>query len=262
VITRADGPGAVTMPGNHSAQAFGKHSLIHHGFELIERVLDQEAVETLRQAMDQLACRLRGGARNLLRDSETIAALANSDLLKSLSNAALGADAFPVRGLFFDKSPDANWKVPWHQDTAVAVAERIEAPGFIGWSVKDGVPHVHPPTGILERMVALRIHLDDCGPDNGPLRVLPGSHCHGKLSDEEIEHWRQTTEEISCCASQGDVLVMRPSLLHASSPAKSPSHRRVIHLEYACSALPSGMRWFEQSNRSLPPTDFQLQTSR
>ena len=211
--------------------------------------------------MDQLRSRQRAGARNLLRDSETIAALAISDPIKSVADAALGADAFPVRGLFFDKSPDANWKVSWHQDTAIAVAERVETPGFIGWSEKEGVTHVHPPLQVLERMVALRIHLDDCGPDNGPLRVLPGSHRHGKLSDEEIEHWRKTTEELSCCVSQGDVLVMRPLLLHASSPAKSPSHRRVIHLEYACSSLPNGMRWFEQSNRSLPPTDCRLQAS-
>jgi len=176
--------------------------------------------------------------------------MANSGSIKSLAEAALAADPFPVRALLFDKAPVANWKVPWHQDTAIAVAERVEVAGFIGWSVKDGVPHVHPPTEILEQMVALRIHLDDCGPDNGPLRVLPGSHRHGKLDEAEIEHWRRTTTEVSCCVAQGDVLVMRPLLLHASSPAKLPSHRRVIHLEYACGALPDGMRWFAQSTQA------------
>lgn len=176
-----------------------------------------------------------------------------------MANAALGADAFPVRALLFDKAPAANWKVPWHQDTAIAVAGRMEVPGFIGWSVKDGVTHVHPPVDVLERMVSLRIHLDDCGSDNGPLRVLPGSHRHGKLDDAEIERWRQTTEEVSCCVSQGDVLVMRPLLLHASSPAKSPSHRRVIHLEYARDELPNGMRWFEQPSYSSPLPEFNLQ---
>jgi ectoine hydroxylase-related dioxygenase (phytanoyl-CoA dioxygenase family) len=161
--------------------------------------------------------------------------------------------------LLFDKAPAANWKVPWHQDTAIAVAERVEVPGFVGWSVKDGVTHVHPPVEILERMVALRIHLDDCGPDNGPLRVLPGSHRHGKLDEAQIEHWRQTTAEVRCCAMQGDVLVMRPLLLHASSPAKAPSHRRVIHLEYACGALPNGMRWFEQTTPTMNSPAFSPQ---
>lgn len=235
------------------------YSLTNDGFEIVEGFLALEAVEELRDAVAQLPAGHRGGVRNLLRDSETIAALASSDSLKSLADAALGADAFPVRGLFFDKLPAANWKVPWHQDTAIAVAERVGTPGFIGWSVKDGVTHVHPPTGILERMVALRIHLDDCGPDNGPLRVLPGSHREGKLQDDAIERWRRTTPEVSCCAASGDVLVMRPLLLHASSPAKSPSRRRVIHLEFACDALPNGMKWFEQPKPYLRSTDSELQ---
>jgi ectoine hydroxylase-related dioxygenase (phytanoyl-CoA dioxygenase family) len=107
-------------------------------------------------------------------------------------------------------------------------------------------------------MVSLRIHLDGCGPDNGPLRVLPGSHRHGKLDDDEIERWRLTTEEVSCCVSRGDVLVLKPLLLHASSSAKSPSHRRVIHIEYACGPLPEGLRWFEQPTQTFLATAFDL----
>jgi len=236
-----------------------KHALWNDGFEIVEGVLHQDEVEELRRAVDELPSRHRGGARNLLQHSEFIAAVATSQPVKALADAALGADAFPVRALLFDKAPGANWKVPWHQDTAIAVAQRVDAPGFIGWSVKDGVAHVHPPATILERMVSLRIHLDDCGPDNGPLRVLPGSHRYGKLDDDEIERWRRTTEEVSCCVSQGDVLVMKPLLLHASSPAKSLSHRRVIHIEYASGPLPEGLRWFEQPTQTLPATEFDLQ---
>ncbi len=224
-----------------------KYSLPRDGFEIVERVLSHEELEELRRAVAELPSRHRGGVRNLSRNSETVAALALVGPVKALDDTALGAEAFPVRAILFDKAPTANWKVPWHQDTAIAVAERAEAPGFVGWSVKAGVTHVHPPVEILERMVALRVHLDDCGSENGPLRVLPGSHRLGKLDEAQIEHWRQTTAEVSCCAAHGDVLLMRPLLLHASSPAKSPSHRRVIHLEYACGALPNGMRWFEQT---------------
>jgi len=104
-------------------------------------------------------------------------------------------------------------------------------------------------------MVSLRIHLDDCGTDGGTLRVMPGSHRHGKFDDDAIERLRQMTEAVSCCVAQGDVLVMRPLLLHASSPAKSLSHRRVIHIEYACGPLPEGLRWFaQQHSRFLQPT--------
>jgi hypothetical protein len=36
---------------------------------------------------------------------------------------------------------------------------------------------------------------------------------------------------------------MRPLLLHASSPAADPRHRRVIHLEFAAEPLPGGLEW-------------------
>lgn len=235
-----------------------KYSLPRDGFEIVERVLCHEECEELRGAVAELPCRHRGGVRNLLQNSEAIAALATSGPVIDLADAALGAPAFPVRALLFDKALAANWKVPWHQDTAIAVAERAEAPGFVGWSVKDGVMHVHPPVNILERMVAVRIHLDDCEPDNGPLRVLPGSHRHGKLEEAEIERWRPTTGEVSCCLAQGDVLLMRPLLLHASSPAKSPSHRRVIHLEYAGKPLPNGLHWYERTSSASYSLDFNL----
>ncbi len=255
----ADGSVKGTQPAQHSRPAVGSYALARDGFALAEMRCNQAEVESLRQVMAQLPFRHRGGARIRLSDAASIAFLANSPALKALADAALDADAFPVRALFFDKTPAANWRVPWHQDTAIAVAERIETPGFFGWSVKDGVIHVHPPTGILERMVALRLHLDDCGPENGPLRVLPGSQGHGRLEEDEIERCRQTTAEVRCCAAAGDVLVMRPLLLHASAPANSPSRRRVIHVEYACEALPNGLRWYEQPQRSYFFTESALQ---
>jgi ectoine hydroxylase-related dioxygenase (phytanoyl-CoA dioxygenase family) len=232
-----------------------KYSLPRDGFEIVERVLSHEELEEFRHAVAELPSRHRGGVRNLLQNSESVAALASAGPVKALADAALAAEAFSVRALLFDKVPAANWKAPWHQDTAIAVAERVEGPGFIDWSVKDGVTHVHPPVAVLERMVVLRVHLDDCGPDNGPLRVLPGSHQPGRLADAEIERWRQTTKEVICCAAQGDVLIMRPLLLHASSAATSPSHRRVIHLEYACDALPGGLNWCVQPAYTLSSTD-------
>jgi len=259
VKSRADYPEPGPPSVSHAWQAVGKYSLTRDGFELVERVFERNTVEVLCRAVVELPSRQRGGVRNLLRNSETVAALASAGPVKALADTTLGAEAFPVRAILFDKAPTANWKVPWHQDTAIAVAERVETPGFIGWSVKDGVTHVHPPVEILERMVALRIHLDDCGRDNGPLRVLPGSHRFGKLDEAQIEHWRQTTTEVSCCAAQGDVLMMRPLLLHASSAAKTPSHRRVIHLEYACGALPNGMRWFEQTTQTMNSPAFSPQ---
>jgi len=186
------------------------------------------------------------GARNLLRNCPAVAALARSQVLRELVAPVLGDAAFPVRALFFDKLAGANWQVGWHQDLSIAVAERMEISGFTGWSVKQGVMHVQPPASVLENMLTLRVHLDDCGEDNGPLRVMCGSHQHGRLTDQQIEQWQRNGEPVTCMVPKGAVLLMRPLLLHASAPAKNPRHRRVIHLEYAADPLPDGLQWFEQ----------------
>jgi len=223
------------------------NTIQQHGFSLISRALSADEIESLREETSCLTNRHRGGARNLLSQSSLISSLARQHSVKQIADQALDADAFPVRALFFDKVAEANWKVPWHQDIAIAIQKRIETPGFTGWSEKDGVPHVHPPASILAGMIAVRLHLDDCGSDNGPLRVIPGSHTQGILTTEQIDAARKQTPEVTCSAKAGDVLALRPLLLHASSPALFPSHRRVIHIEYACRPLPHGLQWFEQA---------------
>ena len=191
--------------------------------------------------------KVRGGLRNVLRLSPLAAALAASENLVSFVSGLIGGNAFPVRAIFFDKTNGANWGVPWHQDLAIAVAKQIETEGFGPWSVKEGTVHVQPPPEILANLVTVRLHLDDCAADNGALRILSGSHAHGVLSDEAISHWIKTWPPATCAVRKGDALVMRPLLLHASSPAKNPSHRRVLHVEYAATELPNGLTWVERA---------------
>ena len=186
-----------------------------------------------------------GGVRNLLRTNPLVSAFAKSSVVTQLLEQAVEDHVFPVRAIFFDKNPDANWLVPWHQDLAIAVTKKNETAGFSGWSVKDGTLHVHPPEEILAGMVTLRLHLDDCDAGNGALKVIAGSHRAGKIFAGEITRWTTAHEPIICELSKGDVLLMRPLLLHASSPAKSPRHRRVLHIEYATQKLPSGLEWFD-----------------
>jgi len=126
----------------------------------------------------------------------------------------------------------------------LAVAERWEIEGWTNWSVKAGVHHVQPPAAVLESMVTLRIQLDDCGADNGPLRVLSGTHRMARIKGKAIASLRSKIAEVACIAPAGSVLAFKPLLLHASSPAKVPCHRRVIHLEYApTNLLPPALRW-------------------
>jgi ectoine hydroxylase-related dioxygenase (phytanoyl-CoA dioxygenase family) len=184
--------------------------------------------------------------KRLLRYGE----LAGSPAIRHLIEPVLGAECYPVRGILFDKVPGANWKVPWHQDVTIAVQNRIEAEGFGPWSIKVDVLHVQPPAAVLEQMLSLRLHLDPCGEGNGALRVIPGSHRWGRIAEGKIPSIREASHEHACLLGIGDVLLMRPLLLHASSASCVPDHRRVIHLDFAAAQLPPGMGWFSELNPS------------
>jgi len=221
------------------------------GFCIIRGLIERQVCDELIEAIH--CCHLgRPGQspnlRNLLQELPHVASLARSQRLLNEINSAVTGVAFPVRAILFDKTPAANWSLGWHQDLAIAVRERLDTPGFNAWSIKEGVPHVHPPEQILEQMIAARIHLDDCPAENGALMVIPGSHRAGKLDQMAIDRWRESDEPVVCAAQRGDVLLMRPLLLHASQPAQNPARRRVLHIEYATCDLPGGLQWYEGNN--------------
>lgn len=182
------------------------------------------------------------GVRLVLQRSPIFAALAASEQLKALVEPILGPRAVVVRSLLFDKTPEANWDVPWHQDTTIAVETRAEVPGFGPWSVKEGVPHVRPPAGVLAAMLAVRINLDPSGEDNGPLLVAPGAHLHG-IRHDNVDSANFESAKVNCATEAGGVVMMRPLLFHASRKAIQPTHRRVLHLEFAACDLPPPLRW-------------------
>jgi ectoine hydroxylase-related dioxygenase (phytanoyl-CoA dioxygenase family) len=182
------------------------------------------------------------GARNLLHLTEVHAVAASPKIMSTLQSL-FGSAFRTVRGLFFDKTENANWPVPWHQDLSLAVQKRQDVPGWGKWTVKRGVTHVQPPPEILSRMITMRLHLDDCPAENGALRVIPESHRRGILRHDQVISEAERPFEI-IPADAGDALFMRPLILHASSPALIPSHRRVLHLEFAPpDLLPKELAW-------------------
>lgn len=222
------------------------------GFTIVPHAVPGHTVEALLDALgpqSAAAAGSRGGVRHLLRDVPAVQRLAADPAMRSVAEAAVGLGAIAVRGLLFDKTPGANWKVIWHQDLTIAVRERRDVPGFGPWSEKEGVPHVQPPEALLRQMVAVRLHLDDCTEANGPVRVLPGSHREGRLAPADIDRWKATGAERVCPVARGGILAFQSLLLHASSPSAGPAHRRVVHLEYVAAdwqVLPAGLEWHEQ----------------
>lgn len=154
-----------------------------------------------------------------------------------------GAGARPVRAILFDKNDRMNWSLAWHQDRTIHVRARRAVPGFGPWTVKSGLLHVAPPFDLLERMVTIRIHLDDVPTDNAPLLIAPGSHLFGLVREDRIEAVVARCGVYACTARAGDIWVYATPILHASDAAATPRRRRVLQVDYAGFDLPGGLEW-------------------
>lgn len=212
-----------------------QQQLDREGHAVVADVLEPASLPSLREAFAAWL-RDRPGARDGL-DQAPVRALLASAGARRLLTAVLGDGAFAYRATLFDKNDGANWLVAWHQDLVVPVRERGDADGFGPWSEKHGVIYVQPPVAALERALAVRFDLDGSDADNGALRVLPGSHRFGVLGRQRIDELAASTSPVTCVVPAGAALLMRPLLLHASSRAVAPSHRRVLHVECASRPL-------------------------
>ena len=149
----------------------------------------------------------------------------------------------PVRALLFDKSAATNWSLAWHQDRTICVRERRDVAGFGPWTVKSGLLHVAPPIALLERMVTIRIHLDDVPADNAPLLIAPRSHRVGLVREDTIDAVVKDCGVHICTALTGDIWLYAAPILHASQAAAVPRRRRVLQVDYAAFDLPGGLIW-------------------
>lgn len=206
-----------------------------HGFALLPAVFSEGDLTMLVTALrDEKLHRSRAGVRHALHNPAVLNFAGDSRLV-AIASAILGARAHPFRATFFDKSFASNWLVAWHQDTALPLQNRTDTPGWGPWSLKHGIYYAHAPAGVLERIVALRVHVDDSTSANGPLRVIAGSHRSGVLSDEEVWALAGKSTPIECTLAHGGVVAMLPLIVHASSKSLVARPRRVLHIEYAVS---------------------------
>jgi hypothetical protein len=222
-----------------------RQAFLNDGYLTLAGAIEQSWLRHFQADADQLLTHSanRGGARGALSQSPQLRSLGETGACAAIAQALLGPSTRLVRLTIFDKTPEANWKVPWHQDLTIAVRQRHDVPNFGPWTEKAGVPHVQPPLDILQHMLAIRAHLDDTPAHNGALRVLPGSHRHGRLSTHQLQTLKAQTAEHCCEMPAGGLLAMSPLLAHASSAATNPSRRRVLHYEYAAIDLPDPLDW-------------------
>ncbi len=208
------------------------------GFTWFRGALDETDLAPFDRAA---AIGARPGAR-LSPDSDLSTVLAPDGALgRAVSVLLPGARA--VRLVAFDKTADNNWGVPWHQDRVIALRDRADIPGYTAWSRKSGVWHCEPPTGVLEKMLFLRVHLDDQNAQDGAMQIARGSHRLGRIRAVDAAARAEDCETLSCAAHRGDVLVLDMLTLHRSLPSTSPGPRRVVRVDYAAVDLPAPLAW-------------------
>src|SRR5262245_33565651 len=96
-------------------------ALRRDGFAVIPDVVGpariDELIAALGEAEDEGATLRRGGSVYGMRDLSgrvpEVRRLAGSTEIRALVEPVLGPGAFAVRGTLFDKTPTANWNLPW-----------------------------------------------------------------------------------------------------------------------------------------------------
>lgn len=206
--------------------------------ELISLILKTETSKsTFKKTNDLFAI------RQFFKEVPSSFKLVFSDKFKSIITAIFGKDYFVAKSIYFDKPENSNWFVAYHQDLTISVDKKIPVDGFDQWTIKKNQFAVQPPVKILEDNFTIRIHLDNTTEENGALKVLPKSHLKGihRITKADLE----SESEKNCCVRKGGIMIMRPLLFHASNKTTNNAKRRIIHIEFSRSTLPSSLQWSE-----------------
>ncbi len=219
-------------------------SIDKNGIEIISGLVSSEQINSIvAQINDSDESMPKHGVRNAEKKFSSINQLINSKNILKAACSLLGKQPQLVRVIYFDKTPNKNWLVTWHQDKTVALNHKFSSDGWGPWTIKDKTHHVQPPIDVLDNMVTFRVHLDKANEDNGCLKVIPNSHKLGILKQDEINKAVKNSKPLFCIVEAGDTVIMRPHILHSSSKSTIPEHRRVVHIEFSSYDLPNDVRW-------------------
>ena len=214
------------------------------GVEIRKDFISSTAIKEIKDELQSSGIKIKSfGLSHADEKLSSIKKLVGSDKLVRLATDILGSKPSTLRVIYLDKTKKGNWFLPWHQDIKAAINKKDESLNWECWSYENETNYVQLPREVLEKMVTFRINLDDANEDNACLQVIPQSHIFGVLSNEKIKKVVDNKEAINCCVKAGDLVLMRPHILHASSKANHPSSRGVVHIEYCAYKLPKGLHW-------------------
>ena len=188
-----------------------KFQILNHGFEVHEQACPATLLTQL-QSEFPLDSPFDW---ELLDHSPIVREIATNGIFQELAKSILGEACFPTHAILYNKNDTPK---PWQQDTTIKVHGQgvIEA----------------PDKAIYNRLLAVRLSLDDCTFVDGALKLCPSSHKHGVLTPQEIRG-HSIRPFSSPEMKAGDMLLMHPLTIHANSASTTGKPRRVIHIVYA-----------------------------
>jgi hypothetical protein len=80
--------------------------------------------------------------------------------------------------------------------------------------------------------------LDDITTENGPLRVVPGTHRSGKLPQEECDALEDHSDQQIVTGDAGSIVVFNAHLWHGGTENRTTKTRRALHAFYCRSDQP------------------------
>lgn len=220
----------------------------NNGFEILAGFYDKDELDTITLALEQQHVFNYNfpdiDSHNLFKSVAAINELAHSEKIMHVVKSLIGNTAVPFYGIMLDKTKNNNWGLDWHQDLKIAVKRRIDSKGYFNWTEESGITHVIPPVAILEKILIVRIHLDDCDSTNGAIWAIPSSHKPGIINETQIQETVKGNAIYECAFKAGDVMLMSPLLLHKSPYSLSGRQRRILQIEYRATSLENGLEWY------------------
>lgn len=215
-----------TMAQQEIARRYAKE-----GYVIFRDVLDPELIAEADRHVDWLLeqnpdRRPEDLGHELARSDPFWVRLISDDRLLDLAEIFLGPDIALFATHYICKPPRTGRRVSWHQDGAFWPIEPME-------------------------VVTMWLAITDSNPENGCLRVVPGSH------KSRLAEMREATEDnvlpaeialdvdeadaVDLILSPGDVSVHHPAIHHASEPNGSDRWRRGLTIRY----IPTSTRILE-----------------
>ena len=195
-------------------------TFMEQGYQIHRQFFSEEEMRALEQALAEAKPRFPTLLNNrglefrefLHFNSKPLQDFLSKKKIVDLVQSCVGPDFWLRKDQTVSKGP-GGVEFPWHQDNAY--------------------------NQLKEGYFQLWIALTDMIPENGGLRLLPGTHRHGLKPHRLVGNhlaWEGSADgEVAVHAHRGDVLLFSSLLLHRSGPNLTPNRRLAYVAEYISS---------------------------